>query len=90
MSNQSGTQVEASQREHEGLVASSGGCRLDRVDQNQGVDAEDDNIDIFVASFPGSSCVTSTGTVEATFLVDENLLPIKIEKIPGTIYKLML
>ena len=74
--------------EHEGTAPSSGRSTSDRANQDQGVDAEEDSIDITIASFPRSSHVTSTGTLETTFLVDENLVPIKIEKIPGTIYKM--
>jgi len=86
-SDQSRTHIFASQMEHEGTTPSSGRSTSDRADQDQGVDAEEDSIDITIASFPGSSHVTSTGTLETTFLVDENLVPIKIEKIPGTIKK---
>ena len=35
------------------------------------------------AAFPGSSRVTSTGSVVTTFLVNEKLVPIKIERIPS-------
>ena len=40
-------------------------------------------LDRDVDAFPGSSCVTSTGSVVTTFLVNEEMVPIKIEKIPG-------
>ena len=50
------------------------------VEHDSNVDAE--------ATFPGSSRVTRIGTLETTFLVDENLVPIKIENIPGN-YRLL-
>ena len=46
----------------------------------EGVDA---GLDIDVEAFPGSSRVTSTGSIVCTFLVNEELVPIKIERIPG-------
>lgn len=73
--------------EHEGTTPSSGRSTSNRVDEDQGVDAEEDSIDITIISFLGSSHVTGTRTLETTFLVDENLVPIKIEKITGTIKK---
>ena len=49
----------------------------------EGVDVGlDTNTDV-EAAFPRSSCLTSTGSIMATFLVNEELVPIKIEKIPG-------
>ena len=56
----------------------------------QGVDAEI-RIENAQASFHGYSCVTNTGTLETTFLVDDNLVPIKIEKILGiyTLFNLL-
>ena len=45
----------------------------------EGVDAR---LDRDVEAFPGSSRVTSTGSIKCTFLVNEELLPIKIERIP--------
>ena len=42
----------------------------------------DTNVDAEVA-FPGSSRVTSTGSVVTTFLVNKELVPIKIENILG-------
>lgn len=55
----------------------------DHVEPGQEVDVEDTDIDIAIAAFPGSSRVSSMGTLETTFLVDENVLLIKIERIPG-------
>ena len=46
----------------------------------EGVDA---GLDRDVEAFPGSSHVTSTGSIKCTFLVNERLVPIKIERIPG-------
>ena len=46
----------------------------------EGVDA---GLDRDVEAFPGSSHVTSTGSIVCTFLVNEELAPIKIERIPG-------
>ena len=46
----------------------------------EGVDAR---LDRDVESFPGSSRVTSIGSIVSIFLVNEELVPIKIERIPG-------
>ena len=46
----------------------------------EGVDA---GLDRYVEAFPGSSRVTSIGSIVCTFLVNEELVPIKIERIPG-------
>ena len=46
----------------------------------QGVDA---GLDRDVETFLGFSCVTSTSSIVCTFLVNEELVPIKIERIPG-------
>ena len=46
----------------------------------EGVDA---GLDRDVEAFPGSSRVTSSGSIVCTFLVNEELVPIKIERIPG-------
>ena len=46
----------------------------------EGVDA---GLDRDVEAFPGSCHVTSTGSIKCTFLVNEELLPIKIERILG-------
>ena len=43
----------------------------------------DARLDREVDEFPVSSRVTSTGSVVTTFLVNEELVPIKIENIPG-------
>ena len=46
----------------------------------EGVDA---GLDRDVDAFPGSFHVTSTGSIQCTFLVNEELVPIKIERSPG-------
>ena len=46
----------------------------------EGVDAR---LDRDVVAFPESSHVTSTGSIKCTFLVNEELVPIKIERILG-------
>ena len=49
----------------------------------EGVDGEhDSNVDV-EAPFPGSSHFTSTRSIETIFLVNEELVLIKIENIPG-------
>ena len=48
----------------------------------EGVDAETPSIYDVEAAFSGSSHVTRTGTIETTFLVNEELVPINIEKTP--------
>ena len=57
--------------------------------EDQGpVHGEEHDFDAVIPTFPRSFRVTSTGTFETTFLVDEDLIPYKMEKIPGTIYKM--
>ena len=46
----------------------------------EGADA---GLDRDVDAFPGSSHVTRIGSIVCTFLVNEQLVPIKIERIPG-------
>ena len=46
----------------------------------EGVDA---GLDRDVEAFPRSSRVTSTGSIKCTFFVNEELVPIKIERISG-------
>jgi hypothetical protein len=58
-------------------------CTTNHAEQGQGVDASESSIDISQEAFPGSSHVISVGTIQTTFLVDENIVPIKIEKILG-------
>jgi hypothetical protein len=79
---QSKTHSRTPQREDVG-APSTARCMTDHAEQGQGVDASESSIDIAQATFPGSSHVISMGTIQTTFLVDENLVPIKIEKIPG-------
>ena len=49
----------------------------------EGVDAGFDTSVDAEATFPGSSRVTSTSSIVTTFLVNDELVPIKIENIPG-------
>ena len=49
----------------------------------EGVDAEPDSNDDVEAAFPGYSHVTSTSSIETSFLVKKELVPIELEKIPG-------
>ena len=76
-SGQPATQNETPQMEHE----SAG-------EDQVLVHGEEHDADVAVPPFPGSFRVTSTGTFETTFLVDEDLIPYKMEKIPGTIDKM--
>ena len=43
----------------------------------------DEAIGDYTDFFPGSSRVTSKGIIPFTFLVEENIVPIKIQKILG-------
>ena len=51
------------------------------------IDAAEEGVDVGldrdVEAFPGSSRVTSTGSIKCTFFVNEELVTIKIERIPG-------
>ena len=60
----------------------------DRADEGVDVDPIS-NVDV-EATFPGSSHVTSMGSIETTFLVNADLIPINIENIQGnyTLFKL--
>ena len=49
-------------------------------DAEEGVNA---GLDRDVDAFPGYSRVTSTGSIVTKFLVNDELVPIKIEKIPS-------
>ena len=74
----------SSQREDvAGAVPSTGGGTRDHVEHGQEEGAEEISIDVTIPAFPGSSRVRSTGTLDISFLVDENEVPVKIEKIPG-------
>ena len=64
-------------------VPSTGGGTPDHVEHGQEEGAKEISIDVTIAAFPGSSRVRSTGTLDISFLVDENQVPVKIEKIPG-------
>ena len=85
-SGQSETQNETPQIEHESVDEDQGHAS---ASEDQGpVHGEEHDLDDVVPAFPGSFRVTSTGTFETTFLVDEDLIPYKKEKIPGTIDKM--
>ena len=86
-SGQSETQNETPQTEHESVDEDQG---HDSAGEDQGpIHGEEHDFDATdVPAFPGSFRVTSTGTFETTFLVDEDLIPYKMEKITGTIYKM--
>jgi hypothetical protein len=79
---QSTTHRNTPQRKYVG-ASSTARCTEDHAEQGQGAYASKSSIDISQEEFPGYSCVISTGIVQTTFLVDENHVPIKIEKIPG-------
>ena len=49
----------------------------------EGVDVKLDSNADAEAKFPGYSRVTNTGSIKTRFLVNEELVPIKIENIPG-------
>ena len=66
-----------------GAVPSTGGGTPDHVEHGQEEGAEEISIDVTIPAFPRSSRVRSTGTLDISFLVDENQVPLKIEKIPG-------
>jgi hypothetical protein len=54
-------------------------CTLD-----QALDGgQDEEIHDSTYFFPGTSCVTIKGTLPDTFAVDENIVSIKIQKMPG-------
>ena len=62
-------------------ATNAGQCTTNRVEER--VEAgSDTNVDV-EAAFPGSSRVTRTGSIVKTFLVNDDLIPINIEKIPG-------
>ena len=74
----------SSQREDvAGAVPSTGGGTHDHVEHGEEEGAEEINIDVTIPAFPGSSHVRSMRTLDISFLVDENQVPVKIEKIPG-------
>ena len=77
LSGQLATQNETPQMEHESAGEDQGS-----------VHGEEHDFDATIPAFPGSFRVTSMGTFETTFLVDEDLIPYKMEKIPGTIDKM--
>jgi hypothetical protein len=44
---------------------------------------QDDDLTNYMVSFPKEICVTSTGTLKGTFMVNEEGLPLKKVKVPG-------
>lgn len=59
-------------------------CEQHMPGSTQGAtDGKRDPIAHFEAIFPGSSHVTSTRTLQITFLVDDDHFPMKLEKLPG-------
>jgi hypothetical protein len=44
---------------------------------------EADDLANYMVSFPKSRCVTSTGTLKGTFMVNEEGIPLKKVKFPG-------
>ena len=59
----------------------TGRCTIDH--EVEGLDPGFDTNANAEATFPISSHVTSTGSIVTTFLVNGEIVPIKIEKIPG-------
>jgi hypothetical protein len=46
---------------------------------------DEDHSDVVeMVAFPGARCVTSMGTLPCTFLVDDNGLPLKQSRLPGS------
>ena len=60
-----------------------GAADADRPTTNAAEEGVDAGLDREVDAFPGSSRVTSTGSIGCTFLVNGELVPIKIEQILG-------
>ena len=92
---QSETKNETPQTEHESVNEDQGHVSAGKdqghvsAGKDQGpVHGKEHDFDAAVPTFPGSIRVTSTGTFETTFLVDEDLIPYKMEKISGSIYKM--
>ena len=66
-------------------ATASGQCMPHGIEWGADTEIINDNSQ---ATFPGSSRVTSMGTLETTFFVDKNIVPIQIENIP-CIYTLL-
>ena len=85
-SGQSKTQNETPKTEHESADEDQG---HESAGEDQGpVHGEEHDFDAVVPAFPGSFRVTSTRKFETTFFADKDLIPYKMEKIPGTIDKM--
>ena len=65
------------------LRPAEGAADADRPTTDVVEEGVDVGLDRDVEAFPGSSHVTSTSSIVYTFLVNEELVPIKIERIPG-------
>ena len=61
-------------------ATASGQRRLDGTEQGVNAEISNDNVQV---AFPGSSYVSNMSTPETTFFVDDNIVPTKIENIPG-------
>jgi hypothetical protein len=55
-----------------------------QLDSRYGGRDEDHSDVVEIVSFPRARCVTSTGTLPCTFLVDDNGLPLKQSRLPGS------
>jgi hypothetical protein len=55
-----------------------------RSESREGGRDEDHSDVVEMVAFPRARCVTSTGTLPCTFLVDDNGLPLKQSRLPGS------
>jgi hypothetical protein len=55
-----------------------------RSESRDGGRDEDHSDVVEMVAFPGARCVTSMGTLSCTFLVDDNGLPLKQSRLPGS------
>ena len=55
-----------------------------RSDSREGGRDEDHSDVVEMVAFPGARCVTSMGTLPCTFLVDDNGIPLKQSRLPGS------
>jgi hypothetical protein len=54
-----------------------------QVGSGGGEGDEADDLTNYMIAFPKARCVTSTGTLKGTFMVNEEGLPLKQVKVPG-------
>ena len=54
-----------------------------QVDSRGGDGDEADDLTKYMVYFPKARCVTSTGTLKGTFMVNEEGVPLKQVKVPG-------